>query len=430
MAERRAGEPCRWREWAIMARDQGGPAKNDQERSVQHTEETMTNAQQGHAGTRGAARRLSGALCLAAVAGAALAAAASGTAAVAQPAKPTQLRSVITLPGVPANGFYYDGSYVDQGRKLYYLSDRSTKGIDFVDIATNKVVAQITGIFVGQAMKGTKPDNDVSGPNAMEVIGGNELWVGDGDSTIKVIDLNQRKLVATIRFGGKARTDAIVIDPDHNVIMATNKADSPPFVSFLDPKTREIVGKLEIKGESLDGVAYDPGQKRFLVSVGPTAENLHGEIDAIDPVGRAVAGRFPTPECFPSGLALGPSGHLLVGCSGDAIDAGFKAKTLILDTVTGKILQTIGEVGGEDFVTYNPGNKRFYLGARDMTTDGTKNTAKTPVLGIIDAVSMQFIENVPTAPNAKAVAADPVTNHVFVPLTASPSGPGIGVFSD
>ena len=82
--------------------------------------------------------------------------------------------------------------------------DRTTKGIDFVDIATNKAVAQITGVFVGQAMKGTKLDNDVSGPNAMEVIGGNELWVGDGDSTIKVIDLNQRKLTATIPLGGKA----------------------------------------------------------------------------------------------------------------------------------------------------------------------------------------------------------------------------------
>ena len=213
------------------------------------------------------------------------------------------------------------------------------------------------------------------------------------------------------------------------MIMATNKNDSPPFVSFLDPKTREIVGKLEIKGEFLDGVAYDPGKKRFLVSVGPTAENSHGEVDAIDPVRRAVTDRFPTPECFPSGLALGPSGHLLVGCSGDAIDAGFKAKTLILDVASGKVLQTIGEVGGEDFVTYNPGDKRFYLGARDMTADGTKNTKTTPVLGIIDAVSMRFVENVPSAPNCKTVAADPATNHVFMPLTASPSGPGIGVFA-
>jgi hypothetical protein len=45
-----------------------------------------------------------------------------------------------------------------------------------------------------------------------------------------------------------------------------------------------------------------------------------------------------------------------------------------------------------------------------------------------DAVTMEFIENVPVAPNCKTVVADPVTNRVFMPLTASANGPGIGVF--
>ena len=49
-----------------------------------------------------------------------------------------------------------------------------------------------------------------------------------------------------------------------------------------------------------------------------------------------------------------------------------------------------------------------------MTEDGTKNTKKTPVLGIIDAVSMNFIENVPAAPNCKTVVADPKTNRIFM----------------
>ena len=167
-----------------------------------------------------------------------------------------------------------------------------------------------------------------------------------------------------------------------------------------------------------------------MISVGKTTENPDGEVDAIDPVKHTIVARFPTPECFPAGLALGPSEHLLVGCSGDAIDAGHKAKTIVMDAVKGTILSTISEVGGSNYVAYNPGNKLFYLGARDMTEDGTKNTKKTPVLGIVDAVSMKFIESVPAAPNCKAVIADPKTNHIFMPLTESPSGPGIGVFSE
>ncbi len=343
----------------------------------------------------------------------------------------TTLKTVIAVPNVTAaDGFYYDGSYVDVGRRLYYLGDRSTKGIDFVDIATNKVIAQVSGVFAGQARNGEKLNNNISGPNALEMVGSNELWAGDGDSTIKVIDLVQRKLIATIPTGGKARTDFVVYDRDHHIVLATNKNDSPPFVSFVDPKSRKIVAKLDIQAKSLDGVVYDPRRKHYLVSVGPNAENPHGEVDAIDPIKHAVVGRYPAPECFPAGLALGPSGHVLVGCSDDAIAAGFKAKTIIMDAASGAILRTISEVGGSNYVAYNPGNKRFYLGARDMTQDGTKATKKTPFLGIIDAVSMTFIENVPAAPNCKAVVADPKTNHVFMPLTASPNGPGIGVFAE
>lgn len=101
-----------------------------------------------------------------------------------------------------------------------------------------------------------------------------------------------------------------------------------------------------------------------------------------------------------------------------------------MDAGSGKLLQTIGEVGRADFVDYDAGNKRFYLGARDMTEDGTRATKKTPVLGVIDAVMMTFLENVPGAPNCKTVSADSVTNHVFMPLSASGSGPGIGVFGN
>jgi DNA-binding beta-propeller fold protein YncE len=352
--------------------------------------------------------------------------------AIAASAGKTTLKTVISIPNVAAGELYYDGSYVDVKRRLYYLADRSlaVKGIDIIDIGTNKVVGQVTGVFVGQAFSGQKLDNDVSGPNAIELVGANELWGGDGDSTVKVIDIAQRKHIATIPTGGKKRVDFVVYDPDHNIVLATNKNDSPPFVTFIDPKTRKAVAKLEFDAKSLDAALYDPKQKRYLISVGPNAQNPHGEVDAIDPVQHKIAARYPAPECFPAGLALGPSEHLLLGCSDGALKAGFKAKTLVIDASNGKILSTVNEVGGSNYVAYDSDNKRFYLGARDMTADGTKNTPTTPVLGVIDAVTMKFIENVPAAPNCKAVAVDPKTNHVFMPLTKSPSGQGIGIFSE
>jgi hypothetical protein len=103
-----------------------------------------------------------------------------------------------------------------------------------------------------------------------------------------------------------ARTDFVVHDPDHHIVLATNKNDSPPFISFVDPESRKVIAKLEIKAKSLDGMVYDRVQQRYLISVGATAENQQGEIDAIDPARQVVIARYPTPECFPAGLALGP----------------------------------------------------------------------------------------------------------------------------
>jgi hypothetical protein len=145
----------------------------------------------------------------------------------------TTLRTVIPVPNATAtNGFYYDGSFVDVSRRLYYLGDRSAKGIDIVDIASSKVIAQVAGMFVGQIFNGEKLNNNVSGPNALEIVGTNELWAGDGDSTIKVIDLDTRILIATIPTGGKARTDLVVHDPDHPIVLAI-KRTTPRLSSAL-----------------------------------------------------------------------------------------------------------------------------------------------------------------------------------------------------
>ena len=75
---------------------------------------------------------------------------------------------------------------------------------------------------------------------------------------------------------------------------------------------------------------------------------------------------------------------------------------------------------------FNSGDDRYYLAAR--------NNPGGPVLGIIDADTNQWIQNVPTAPNSHSVAADPRSNQIYVPLTANPASPCplgcIGVFQD
>jgi hypothetical protein len=82
----------------------------------------------------------------------------------------------------------------------------------------------------------------------------------------------------------------------------------------------------------------------------------------------------------------------------------------VIDLRNGHVVATFPQVGGSDEVWFNRGDNHYYLAARDNTTG--------PVLGTIDADPPSFDNNAATTANAHSVAADPIFNNVFVPLTA------------
>ena len=113
--------------------------------------------------------------------------------------------ATITLPITTGNAAF-DISWVDPATHRYYLADRVAAGIDIVDTATNKLLGKIGG-FVGEDAKGTK----YWGPSGVVVIPGlNQAWAGDGDSTIKVVDLQSQKVVDTISTGIPSRSIRIL----------------------------------------------------------------------------------------------------------------------------------------------------------------------------------------------------------------------------
>ena len=95
-----------------------------------------------------------------------------------------------------------------------------------------------------------------------------------------------------------------------------------------------------------------------------------------------------------------------------------------MDATDGSIVATITQVGGSDHLWYNPGDNRYYTASRYMTSTGLKGGTPTPVLGVIDAATDQWIANLPTGTGAHSVAADPGNNRVFVPVPQ-----GIAVFT-
>src|SRR5207302_8907231 len=95
----------------------------------------------------------------------------------------------------------------------------------------------------------------------------------------------------------------------------------------------------------------------------------------------------------------------------------WQAQVQVMDARTGAIVKVVTQVGGADQVWFNPGDKHYYIAAR-FNPSG-------PVLGIVDAKTDTWIQNVPTGPNSHSVAVDPINNHIFVPLR----GKGVGVYA-
>ncbi len=213
--------------------------------------------------------------------------------------------------------------------------------------------------------------------------------------------------------------------PCHHGPMLTATTATQPGGAFCAPgpgTPAVCVGAIAIAG--LGGSTFNPNTGHFLLTNGnSTADLTVGSVDEIDPFhafttsggatvyGPAVINSFPVPSCMPTGVDMGPGTDVMVTCAGHD-GRTFAPITYIMNGTTGAILSTINYVGGADQGWYNPGDGKYYLGASNMVPG--------PVLGVIDARSRQWLQNVPTTGFSHSVAADPNSNHIFVPLGAGP----------
>jgi len=179
-------------------------------------------------------------------------------------------------------------------------------------------------------------------------------------------------------------------------------------------------GPTEVALAGLGGMVFNPATNHFLLTNGNASGDItYGTVDEIDPfhtfeggpaLGVPVVLRsFVVPSCMPSGIVLGPGTDFMVTCAGHD-GRQFAPTTYIINGTTGAIVSTINFVGGVDQGWFNPGDGNYYEAARDMLP--------SPVLGVINARTRQWLQNVPTQGNAHSVAADSGNNHVFVPLPA------------
>jgi hypothetical protein len=328
----------------------------------------------------------------------------------AAPVPPLMRVATLHVPGAPLDVF--DISTVN-AEGVYALSDRSNHGLDFFNAATGAFLGRATGFAGFNPAQGF----DAAGPNGVVAVGRDQFWAGDGNSTVKVVDLRTRKVIASIPTGGHKRTDEMTYDPRDHLVVAVNNADDPPFVTFISSRTRRVVGRVVLR-QATNGAEqplWNPATGLIYLSI-PSLDHdkARGAIAVINPRTRKLLRFMPVARCMPAGLALGPHQHLLLGCSDDAVAAGFPARSFVM-TTAGRIVARLPQVGGSDEVWSDRRAHRYYLAA-------VANTGG-PVLGVLDSRTDHWLGNIPTGPHAHSVAADARTGRVFVPIAGGPGSP-------
>jgi hypothetical protein len=411
-------------------------------------------------------------LASAAVLGAAsLATSDAALAACTGPGAPTNTQTkcltAVQIPGNPLRSF--DISFVNPDRAEYYLADRSNNGIDIIDTQHNTFKRRLPG-FVGAVLNSAGAvNNNVSGPDGVATHG-RWLYAGDGNSTLKVFDLNSPTASAqkqSISTGGTTRVDEMALDTDGDLLLAANNAEDPPFGTLFrangdfSTSSVSIITKVTVDptiippgaGASIEQPAWDPKTQRFYVSVPQIANNpsgctfgpggpnpCQGGLLVINPqtLSKPVAmvgafnsttntGVLPLVECGPNGATVGPHDNLLLGCTPQNV--GTNRATQVINAKT-KNFANIGNITGSDEVWFNKGDDRYYTGSsRDCGTSGTCPDATHPgtaQLGVINAETNLLIEKIPQGSNSHSVAADSERNFIYVPQVAPVAVVGAG----
>src|SRR6266704_347711 len=377
----------------------------------------------------------------------------------------TKCLTAVPIPGNPLRSF--DISFVNPDRSEYYFADRSNKGVDIIDTDSNSFKRRLPG-FVGVAIVpgsitpanpfGTV-NNNLSGPDGV-VSHGRWLYAGDGDSTLKVIDLdapNATAIKQTLSTGGTTRVDEMALTSDGEFLLTANNAEDPPYgnlfaangdrnvssVQLVQPVNKITIDPAIVPagfGLSIEQPAWDPTTKRFYVSVPVIANNprgcnfnadhppvtCHGGLLVVDPanvepVYRAFdpvkhTGVVKLDACGPNGATVGPRDNLLLGCT--TANNPSDTSTLVINAgITGNSIN-VGGVVGSDEVWFNKGDRRYYTGSNRQPGGA--------VLGVIGADTNLLIETVPQSSGSHSVAADSKRNLIFVPQSAPVAVVGAG----
>ena len=293
---------------------------------------------------------------------------------------------------------------IDEPSGFGYLADKTNKGVVVFDTTTDKYVTRIPG-FVGRLK-----DGDASGPNGVVVVKeGEEVWVSDGDSTIKVIDVKTNTIARTINTGGKKRANGMALGRQINAVIVANSNDDPPFLTFISTEVgNRILGKVPLpeSAENLERSAFHAPSGMFYTAIPvSSADRGKGLLAQTDPrAGKVV--KLHELSCHPHSLSIVSDKTIFLGCS-SAHEPNSKpgGDMAIFDIASGTIEGVLKNYGGNGGSTSNLDVGQYY----HSTSGG--------ILMVVDTKTRQGLQQIKTSRGARSAAVRQSTGRLYVAVT-------------
>jgi hypothetical protein len=265
------------------------------------------------------------------------------------------LRLVETIP-IPTEG-YMDHLTYDLKKQHLFLSAENNKKIVVIDMKAGKVIHET---HLGGNPR--KPFYDAAS---------NRLWVDLGDNTVVALDGDSFEVTTTIELtGGKNAPER---DPDNAAFdsakglyyVAVRKrveGTKEGTIEIVDTKAAKLIGSIKMDGQEPAGIVLDPVANRLYAGMGDVVNGV-SVVKVVDLNKRAVVAEWSTaggPQPHVAGLDA-EHHRLFMGSrlgGGHNVEPG---KLVIMDTETGKVIETLDAVGGGDEIFYDAPTKRIYF---------------------------------------------------------------------
>jgi DNA-binding beta-propeller fold protein YncE len=324
----------------------------------------------------------------------------TGVAHAGAAAKPSYAVESVAIPNAPPGGLFLDYLALDRGRGRVWVPAGGT-GTTLVIDAKSLKVHRVDNFKTAEVER--RGQKRIVGPSSASV-GDGFVYVGNrGDSSVCAIDAVKLTRAGCVTLPGSPDGVAYVAKTKE-VWVTTPRDQSIVVLDVSKPAEPKVATTFKLDG-SPEGYAVDDAHGVFYTNLEDKDETVR-----IDLAAKKVTATWPAQcgEEGPGGLALDPSGRLLMNVCRDHVE--------VMDgNADGKVLSKLDTGEGVDAIDYVPSTRLLYAAAAragKLTIAHVANDGALTVSATVDIA--QGARNAVATDDGTAFVADGPDGKVLV----------------